>query len=234
MLARIKPGVTREEAAAHYAGAFAASVEEQIYSNVKKEAGHPHVCYTPWPQNRFGVPYMTFYVRSALPPVRLFAQVREAVRAVDADIPLEDLRTVGDQVRLSIAGDRQTFQLAGFIAVLITALAMMGLYGVMAYSVVRRTREIGIRMAIGAKPAGIRKMVMREMLLIMAVGLVLGIPAALAISKLAESRLFGVSAYDPFVLACASLALGLAAFAATFLPAWRASRIDPLRALRCE
>jgi predicted permease len=208
-------------------------VKDSFYSSIKREGGHPNVVYTPWRQNYF-VNFLTFYVRSALPSAQVFAQIRNALQKLNANVPVEDLRTMEEQVELNISNDRQIFQLAGIVTVIAMALAMMGLYGVMAYSVIRRTREIGIRMAIGAKPAGIRRMVLREMMLILAIGLVLGIPAGLSISRVVASQLFSVSTYDPFVVAGASLALGLAAFAATYLPAWRASRVDPLNALRCE
>jgi putative ABC transport system permease protein len=209
-------------------------VKYSHFSSVKQKP--EPIFYLPWRQNR-GMDSpgsMMFYVRSALPSSQVIAQVRKVVQALDESIPLEGLRTMEDEVTYSLIFDRLIFQLAGTLAALATALAMMGLYGVMAYSVIRRTREIGIRMAIGAKSAGIRQMVLREMMLILAIGLVLGIPAALAISKVVESQLFGVKTYDPLVVAGASLALGLAAFAAAYLPAWRASHIDPLNALRCE
>jgi ABC-type antimicrobial peptide transport system permease subunit len=109
---------------------------------------------------------------------------------------------------------------------------MLGLYGVMAHSVTRRTGEIGIRMAIGASPVSIRAMVMREMLRILVVGLALGVPAALAISKYTESQLYGVKSYDNMVILCAVVALLLTATAAAYVPARRASRISPVTALR--
>jgi predicted permease len=189
-------------------------------------------CYTPWRQDR-ETGFMMVFVRYALPKNQAFTQVRTVLRALDASVSPEPT-TMEDLVTQQISGERQMSQLAGVIAVLASALAMIGLYGVMAYSVARRTREIGIRMAIGARPAGIRQMVLREMLLVLTMGLVLGIPSALAIAKMIRSQLFGVSAYDPFVVAGASLALGLVAFVAAYLPAWRASRIDPLDALGCE
>ena len=177
---------------------------------------------------------MTYYVRSTLALNQLIVQVRRAVRMLDANLPLNNLRTMEDQVKLNTFVPRGIALNTGISAGLATVLAMMGLYGVMAYSVIRRTREIGIRMAIGAKPGEIRKMVFREMLLILTIGLALGIPAALAAMKYAESLLFGVKAYDPFIVASAVLALGLAALAAAFLPAWRASHVDPLKALRSQ
>ena len=117
---------------------------------------------------------------------------------------------------------------------LATVLAMLGLYGVMAHGVARRTREIGIRMALGAAPARIRSMVMQEMIWILGFGLGVGIPTALASTRLIESRLFGVHGKDMTVIAGASLLLGLTAAAAAYWPARRASRVSPLVALRYE
>jgi len=113
-------------------------------------------------------------------------------------------------------------------------LAMLGLYGVMAHSVTRRTREIGIRMALGAGPARIRGMVLREMSWIVAIGLSIGVPAAMLLAKYTESQLFGVKARDVMVMAGAVAALVVTAAAAGFLPARRASRVSPMVALRYE
>jgi predicted permease len=195
-----------------------------------------------------------FYIRTGLPPEHLMAQVQQTLREVDAGVPPQGMRTMEDQTRINIHEDRMMFQLVCLCAVLALFLAMMGLYGVMAYSVVRRTHEFGIRMAVGAPPAGIRRMVLKEMGRILIAGLVLGIPVALVICNLAnsqwlgatpeipmfienaarENRLFAVSVFDPAVAAGASIALALAALAAAYLPAWRASRIDPMKALRFE
>jgi ABC-type antimicrobial peptide transport system permease subunit len=125
-------------------------------------------------------------------------------------------------------------QLAGTFALLATALAMLGLYGVMAHSVTRRTREIGIRMALGAAPMRIRGMVLREMTWILAAGVAVGVPAALALAKLTESQLFGVKSRDAIVVAGAVLALSATAALAGFLPARKASRVNPMTALRYE
>jgi len=125
-------------------------------------------------------------------------------------------------------------RLAAAFAALATTLAMLGLYGVMAYGVARRRREIGIRMALGAAPSRIRGMVMRELVWILTIGLGIGVPLALAATKVIESRLFGVPAKDPSLLITATLLLSLTAAAAAYWPARRASQVDPQTALRCE
>jgi ABC-type antimicrobial peptide transport system permease subunit len=125
-------------------------------------------------------------------------------------------------------------QLAALFAILATVLAMLGLYGVMAYTVTRRTREFGVRIALGAPAERIRGMVLREAGLILAVGLALGVPAALALSRLAEALLFGVKAFDAVVVLGAVVALSAAAMLAGYVPARRATRVDPIATLRYE
>jgi ABC-type antimicrobial peptide transport system permease subunit len=139
-----------------------------------------------------------------------------------------------EQVRADISTDAIVLQLSAAFAILATVLAMLGLYGVMAHAVTRRTREFGIRLALGAAPGRIRSIVMREISWILGIGLVCGIPAALALARLAESQLYGVKSKDPYVIAGVVLALSLASAAAGYIPARRASRVNPLDALRYE
>jgi predicted permease len=206
-------------------------VKDSHYSSVKDAA--PPLFYRPWRQDK-QLNGLYFYVRSALPERQMVPQIRRVMASLDRDLPLEDLRTLDEQIRLNVMQDRIVLQLAAVFAVLATALAMLGLYGVMAHSVTRRTREIGIRMALGAEPGRIRGMVMRELLWILIAGLVTGVPAALLLARYTETQLFGVKARDLMVVVSAVLALTVTAIAAGYLPARRASRVNPLEALRYE
>jgi predicted permease len=206
-------------------------VKDSHYSSVRQEP--PPVFYRPWRQDdKLGT--ISLYVRSELPPQQIIPQIRVVMRSIDGDVPLEDMRTLEEQVHYNIRSDELIMRLAAAFAALATTLAMLGLYGVMANGVARRTREIGIRMALGAAPARIRGMVMRELIWILGIGLGLGIPLALAATRVIESRLFGVQAKDLTILTAATLLLSLTAAVAAYWPARRASRVDPMTALRCE
>jgi putative ABC transport system permease protein len=206
-------------------------VKDSHYSSVRQEP--PPVFYRPWRQDaKLGT--ISLYVRSELPPQQIIPQIRAVMRSIDGDVPLEDMRTLEEQVHYNIRSDELIMRLAAAFAALATTLAMLGLYGVMANGVARRTREIGIRMALGAAPGRIRGMVMRQLIWILGIGLGLGIPLALAATRVIESRLFGVNGKDLTILISATLLLSLTAAAAAYWPARRASRVDPMTALRCE
>jgi predicted permease len=206
-------------------------VKDSHYSSVKDPP--PPVYYRPWRQDK-QINGLFFYVRTALPEKQMVPQIRRVMASLDRDLPLENLRTLEETIRFNIMEDRIVLQLAAVFAGLATALAMLGLYGVMAHSVTRRTREIGIRMALGAEPGRIRGMVMRELLWILIAGLATGVPAAMLLAHYTESQLFGVKARDLMVVAGAVLSLTVTAIAAGYLPARRASRVNPLEALRYE
>jgi predicted permease len=177
---------------------------------------------------------ITFYVRNTLGGEPLGAALRTLARRLDSALPIDGPRTVQEQIRSSVFADRMVAMLASTFAVLATALAAIGLYGVVAWAVARRTREIGIRMALGAEPRSILRMVLGDVFRLGAAGLVLAAPLWWIAGRLLKTLLFGVTERDPASLAIA-LALALAvALGAGFFPAWRASRIDPNSAIRVE
>ena len=206
-------------------------VKDSRYSSVRKEA--PPVFFTPWRQED-RVNYLNFYVRSALPASQMVQQVRGLMTRIDRNLPAMDLRTLDDTVRQNIRNDRLILKLAATFAGLATILAMLGLYGVMAHSVTRRTREIGIRMALGAAPASVRAMVLREIAVLMTAGLATGIGAAVLLVKYVRSQLYGVKTDDVTAIAAAVLLLAVTAAVAGWFPIRRAARVNPLEALRYE
>lgn len=201
------------------------------YSEVKDKI--PPVFVLPYKQVT-RVPSNNFYVRSALPPQQLLQAIRGMMRKVDANLPVEELKTMPEQVRDNVFLDRMIGTLSASFAALATLLAAVGLYGVLAYSVAQRTREIGVRMALGADAGRVRRMVFRQVGLMTLIGGVIGIAGAFGLGRAAQSLLYQLEGHDPVVFAIAVVSLGIVATAAGYIPALRASRIDPMAALRYE
>jgi predicted permease len=177
---------------------------------------------------------MTIYLRTLLDPFRLAPAVRQEVRRLDANLPVSNLETMADQIDDNLFLDRIVAALSVSFGLLATVLAAVGLYGVLSYAVARRTREIGIRMALGATRERVMRMVMGEVALLAGSGMAVAIPVALALTRLIKSRLFGLATNDPQTFAGAVIVLGVVAALAGYVPARRATRVDPISALRYE
>jgi ABC-type antimicrobial peptide transport system permease subunit len=175
-----------------------------------------------------------FYVRTALPPEQLLTAVPAVVKTLDPNLPVDGLKTMERQIEENVFLDRMISVLSTAFAFLATLLAAVGLYGVLAYTVAQRTREFGLRMALGANAGRVRGLVLRQVAVMAVIGGAAGLAAAVAIGRAAESLLFEITGYDPFVLAISVAVLSVATLAAGYLPALRASRIDPMTALRYE
>jgi len=206
-------------------------VPDVKYSDVKDTV--PPVFYLPWRQNaRASALY--FYVKSSLPPAQILGTLRATIKRIDPSLPVESLKTMPQQVRENIFLERMISILSSGFALLATLLAGAGLYGMLAFSVQQRTREIGVRMALGAEGSHIRTMVMKQVGLMMLVGGGVGVAAALALGRVAQSQLYDLKGHDPVAIVGAVLLLTLVAFAAALVPARRASRVDPMLALRYD
>jgi len=206
-------------------------VKDTRYESMRDEI--PYEVYLPYRQMPF-VQGMTAYLRAQGDPVGLFPMLRQVVREVDSNVPVYRMRTMEQQVDKSLVTERMLAMLATVFGCLATVLAAVGLYGVMAYMVVRRTREIGIRMALGASGGGVIWLVMREVVLLAVIGVTIGLPAAWALTRLVQTQLFGIDPADVPTMAMAAFGIALVALVSGYLPARRAIGIDPMRALHWE
>jgi putative ABC transport system permease protein len=177
---------------------------------------------------------MTVVARTHSDPAGLIAEVKKQVLAVDKDQPVNNIRTMEQVIAASISQQRFSMLLLGLFAVVAMVLAAVGIYGVMSYTVTQRTHEIGIRMALGARPGDVLKMVVKQGMRLTVAGLGVGLGASFALTRLMESLLFGVSATDPITFAAISAVLAGVALGACFVPARRATKVDPMIALRYE
>jgi putative ABC transport system permease protein len=188
--------------------------------------------YVPYAQGAEGALTMQLVVRAAGDPGALLPALREGIRQVDPDVAASGIRTMGDRVVASVARPRlQTVVLSAF-AVLALLLAAVGVYGVMSHAAQQRTREIGIRMAVGAGSRAILALFLRQGLVLVTTGLLAGVLGAAALTRVLRTLLFQVSPTDPRVFAAITLLLATVAFAAVWFPARRATRLDPFVALR--
>ena len=176
----------------------------------------------------------TIHIRTTSDPTPLTPQVRQMINQIDDKLPIYGVTTLDEQLRKNLDQERLIAQLVSFFGALALILACIGLYGVMAHGVARRTNEIGIRMALGARGGNIAWMVLRETLYLVLAGLVIGVPGALIGAKLISAQLFGMKPADPLTLVGAGVVLTIVALLAGYLPARRASRVNPLNALRYE
>ena len=207
-------------------------VPDVRYSNLRGEAGD--VIYQTFLHGPTGRGQMVLHVRVARQADHIIPALRREVGAVDPNLPAFEIQTLASEIDAVLVRERLLSLLSTLFGGLAAVLAAVGLYGVMAYAVARRTKEIGIRMALGAAPHNLRRQVLGETLGLAALGIILGLPLAFGATRFIASQLFGLRATDPIVLLSATLFMVLTALIAGYLPARRASRIDPLVALRAE
>jgi predicted permease len=206
-------------------------VRDSKYTGVRDEI--PRTIFLPLLEERTPSSAVV-YVRTTADPTTGFSAARRTVRDLDAGIPVYNLRTLERQIDRSLVIERFVATLSTAFGVLATLLAVVGLYGVMAFTVARRTREIGVRMALGAVQGDVVWLVMREVIVLVGVGMILGLAAAWGLGRLVGAQLYGVTPNDPVTIAAAAGILAAVSLAAGYIPALRATRVNPVFALRCE
>jgi len=206
-------------------------VQDAKYSEVKQPV--PALFFIPWRQDG-DVPFLSFYVRSAIRPEQQLKAIPTLLKRLAPTVPLEEMKTMPQQIRDNVFLDRLISILSVVFAALATLLAAVGLYGVLAYTVQQRTREIGVRMALGADARKVQGLVVRQVGMMSALGGVVGIGLALGLGKVLQSLLFGLEGNDPVVFVLSLAVLGGVAVGASYVPVRRASLVDPVEALRYE
>jgi putative ABC transport system permease protein len=186
------------------------------------------------PQTQVPFSQMAVVVKTTNEPTSLISGMTKEVAAMDADLPLFGVKTMREYLSSSVAGPRFNTTLLSIFAGVALVLTLVGLYGVMSYSVAQRTNEIGIRLALGAQARDVLWMIVKQGSILILLGLVIGLAGAYAATRLIASLLFGVTAKDPFTFAAAAILLAIVALLACYIPAWRATKVDPLKALRYE
>ena len=185
-----------------------------------------------YPADQLGIPSRFLVVRTASDPTELAAAVSREVRALDADLPVYDVNTMEQRLHDSLARRRFSMFLLGVFASCASLLAAIGIYGVITFWVTQRTRELGIRSALGARQMDILRLVIGQAVIVVGAGIAIGLVAAFGLTRVMASLLFGVSATDPLTFALLGVALGVVALVASFIPARRAATVAPIIALR--
>ena len=206
-------------------------VKDSHHEDVK-ETPHPFV-YIAYTQEK-ELSSLTYYVRTSQDPAALAGTIRKTVNDLDSRLPVYDVRPFEKQINRDLASDRLIATLAETFAVLAALLAAIGIYGLLAYTVTQRTREIGVRMALGADTGKIGKMILRDVAALIVIGVAVGLPLSYGLGHLINSMLYGVKAFEPLSMGAGLVALCVVALAAAYLPVRRATRVDPLIALRYE
>src|SRR6185369_13503611 len=226
---RVRPGIstdTDEPAMREIIGVVADIRNRNLSSELR--AGY----FMPAAQIPFS--QMTVVVRTINDPHSVITAVQNEVHAMDAEVPIFDVKTMDEYISATVAAPRFNATLLVIFAGVALILTIVGLYGVMSYSVAQRTNEIGIRLALGAQSRDVLLMVVKQGSTLILLGLVIGLAGAYALTRLIESLLFGVTAKDPFTFAAVAVLLAVVALIACYIPAWRATKVDPLDALRYE
>src|SRR6185369_8351304 len=201
-------------------------------SNLREDP--PRLVYMPVQQSLDKLSRLTLSAHTSGDPTSLVNPIREQIRALGADLLVTDVVTLDQQVNQTLSIERLVSALSAVFGLLASLLACIGLYGVMSYDVARRTREIGIRVALGAQGSDVMRMVMGDTLLMILIGLAIGLGVSIMASRLIASLLFGLSPNDPLTIGLAASALAAVALLAGYLPAARAARVEPMVALRHE